>query len=302
MLPASGPAAVTIGAFDGVHLGHQRLLAATAAASEGGITLAITFDPHPAALFAPGRAPELLTDLPRRVELLHQHGADEVRVLAFSREMAAWEPGDFISRVVLDQCHATAVVVGSNFRFGHRAAGTVRTLAEHGERHGFSAVELPLLADAEVISSTRIRAAVAAGDLSSASRLLGRPHEVAGVVAHGDHRGRELGFPTANIPVPAGIAVPPDGVYAGWLTSSAGDRWPAAISVGTNPTFEGDRTRRIEAYVLDRDDLELYDRAVRVEFCEMLRPMVTFGSVDDLLSQMARDVEDTRAALAGRVD
>ncbi len=296
--PVSGPSAITIGNFEGVHRGHQALLAATRAAAAGATTVAVTFEPHPAALFAPDRAPRRLTSLQRRIELLHEHGADEVRVLDFSREMAHWSPAEFVSQVVLGQCQARAVVVGDGFRFGSKAAGTIETLVELGAGAGFSAAELPLLGDGVDFSSTRVRAAVADGDLGTASAILGRPHEVDGVVVAGDRRGRQLGFPTANVPVDDSYAVPPDGVYACRLVLADGSRHPAATSVGTNPTFDSVVGRRVESYVLDRDDLDLYGQQVRVEFIAVLRPMVAFEDVDALVAQMHADVAAAREILS----
>ncbi|MFS0884677.1 bifunctional riboflavin kinase/FAD synthetase [Aeromicrobium sp. 179-A 4D2 NHS] len=293
------PTAVTIGNFDGVHRGHQSLLAATRAAGGGELaTVAITFDPHPVAIFAPDRAPKRLTTLERRIELLHQHGADHVRVLDFSREMAAWSPEEFVERVVLDQCHARAVIVGSGFRYGSRATGSIETLAASGEQHGFTAAEVDLAGDGDAFSSTRVREAVAGGDVERAARILGRPHEVTGTVVAGDRRGRELGFPTANVPVDDTCAVPPDGVYATRVVLPDGTRLPAATSIGTNPTFEGVAGRRVESYVLDRDDLDLYGATVTVEFVARLRAMVAYTTLEALVEQMHRDVEDARAALA----
>lgn len=293
----SEPTAVTIGNFDGVHRGHQALLAATRAVAGEVATLAITFDPHPVAIFAPDRAPARLTTLERRIELLHEHGADHVRVLDFSREMAAWSPDEFVRAVVLDQCHARAVVVGEGFRYGSRASGSIESLAESGRAHGFTAQESALAGDAEAFSSTRVRAAVAAGDVEQATVLLGRPHEVEGVVVEGDRRGRELGFPTANVPVDDTYAVPPDGVYATRLLLPDGTRLPGATSVGTNPTFEGVRGRRVETYVLDREDLDLYGLAVGASFTARIRGQQTFDSVPDLVARMTVDVDEARRLL-----
>jgi len=293
----SEPTAVTIGNFDGVHRGHQSLLAATRQAAGGAATVAITFDPHPVAIFAPDRAPKRLTTLERRIELLHEHGADHVRVLDFTREMAGWSPDEFVERVVLDQCHAVAVVVGSGFRYGSKATGSIETLTASGEQHGFSAAEVDLAGDGDAFSSTRVREAVAAGDVELAAQVLGRPHEVTGTVVVGDRRGRELGFPTANVPVDDTYAVPPDGVYATRVVMPDGTRLPAATSIGTNPTFDGVAGRRVESYVLDRDDLDLYDRRITVEFVARLREMVAYDSLDALVQQMHRDVAAAREAV-----
>ena len=295
--PRTVSAAVAIGTFDGVHRGHQHVLDRTRELADGAAVVAVTFDPHPMAVVRPDREPRKLTTLERRVELLHEHGADEVRVLAFSAEMSGWSPAEFVQRVLVDQLHSAVVVVGEKFRFGHKAAGDVAFLAAAGEEHGFSAVGLPLIGDGEVLSSTRARAHIAAGELIEAAQVLGRPHEVSGVVARGDQRGRELGFPTANVPVDESYAVPPDGVHAGWVVRAAGERLPAAISIGTNPTFDGVE-RRVESYVLDRTDLDLYDEPIRVELVDRLRGMVAYEGIEPLVAQMHDDVERTRAVLA----
>ncbi len=294
----SEPSVVTIGNFDGVHRGHQSLLVETVAAAARKLaTVAITFDPHPVQLFAPERAPKKLTSLARRIELLHQHGMDYVRVLDFTEEMASWSPQEFVDAVILDQCHAARVVVGAGFRYGSRAAGTVQTLAASGEGAGFAVTELALSGDAEVFSSSRVREAIAVGNVETAARILGRPHEVEGEVTTGERRGRELGFPTANIPVDDSFAVPADGVYATWVVLPDGQRLPAATSIGTNPTFEGVAGRRVESYVLDRDDLNLYDVHLRVEFVARIREMVAFDSLEELIAQMNHDVDQARAIL-----
>ena len=219
-----------------------------------------------------------------------------MRVLAFDAEMAGWSPEDFVHRVIVEQLHADLVVVGENFRFGHKAAGDLAFLREAGALHGFDVEGLAIVSDGGALSSTRVRELVAAGDLPGAALVLGRPHEVSGVVRRGDQRGRDLGFPTANVPVDEAYAVPPDGVYAGWVVRTDGERLPAAISVGTNPTFDGVE-RRVESYVLDRTDLDLYDQAIRVEFVERLRGMVAYEGVDPLVVQMHEDVAQTRRAL-----
>lgn len=298
--PRTDPAAVTVGGFDGVHRGHQHVLAATRDAADGAAVVAVTFDPLPREVLAPDRAPKRLTTIERRVELLRIHGADEVRVLAFSREMAGWSPEEFIQRVLVDELKATAVVVGENFRFGSQAAGNVDLLRSAGAEAGFSVEGLTLEGGAEPFSSTLVREHVSAGHMPEAAVVLGRPHEVSGVVVEGDHRGRSLGFPTANVPVDDRYAVPPDGVYAGRL-DIGGEVLPAAISVGTNPTFDG-RDRRVESYAIDHPSaeggLDLYDRLVRVEFARRLRSMDVFDTVDALVAQMHEDVADTRSVLA----
>ena len=296
-----GPTAVVIGNFDGVHLGHRHVLARAReiADQRSLLVVAVTFDPHPMAVLRPEHAPTTLTSLNVRAELLSDAGADAALALPFDLEVANWSPEEFVERVLVDGLHAAAVVVGANFRFGHRAAGDVATLRETGARHGFTAEGIPLDGGPQVWSSTYVRMSVAAGDVAGAAEALGRPYAVRGVVVQGDQRGRELGFPTANVPTDTMTAAPPDGVYAGWLRRlDTGERLPAAISVGTNPTFAGDRPRRVESYVLDRTDLELYGVEVEVSFVERLRGMVAFEGVEKLIEQMTDDVERARELLA----
>ena len=296
-----GPTAVVIGNFDGVHLGHRHVVArAREIADERALTVvAVTFDPHPMSVLRPEHAPTTLTSLTVRAELLGDAGADAVLALPFDRDVASWMPEEFVRRVLVDGLHAAAVVVGANFRFGHRAAGDVATLRETGERFGFTAEGIPLDGGPQVWSSTYVRMSLGAGDVAGAAEALGRPYAVRGVVVRGDQRGRELGFPTANVPTDSLTAAPPDGVYAGWLRRlDTGETYPAAISVGTNPTFDGERERRVESYVLDRTDLELYGVEVEVSFVERLRGMVAFESVEKLVQQMTDDVVRTREVLA----
>ena len=295
-----GPTVVVIGNFDGVHLGHQRVLArARELADERGMTVvAVTFDPHPMAVLRPEHAPTQLTTIERRGELLATAGADRVLALPFDRDMASWTPEEFMTRVLVDTVHAAAVVVGANFRFGSRAAGDVATLQAFGREHGFEAEGIALDGGPMVWSSTYVRTCLAAGDVAGAAEALGHPYAVRGVVVQGDRRGRELGFPTANVPTDGMTAAPADGVYAGRLRRlDTGESYPAAISVGTNPTFDGVRARRVESYVLDRTDLDLYGLEVEVSFVERLRGMVAFESVDRLVEQMHADVDRARAVL-----
>ncbi len=295
-----GRSVLVVGNFDGVHLGHQHVLRrARGIADERGLPLvAVTFDPHPMAVLRPEHAPTALTRLEQRAELLTAYGADEVLALPFDREMASWTPEEFAQRVLVDALHAAVVVVGANFRFGHRAAGDVAGLTAFGGTRDFDVAGVPLDGGPQVWSSTYIRTCLAAGDVAGAAEALGRPYAVTGVVVRGDQRGRELGFPTANVPTDMLTATPPDGVYAGWLTrSDTSERYPAAISVGTNPTFDGVIGRRVESYVLDRTDLELYGVEVQVEFVERLRGMVAFESIEALIDQMNSDVDSTRALL-----
>jgi riboflavin kinase/FMN adenylyltransferase len=295
-VPRTEPSAVTVGNFDGVHRGHQHVLARTRELAAGLPVIAVTFVPHPLAVVRPERAPVRLTTIERRVELLRAAGADEVRILDFRAEMAAWAPQEFVDRVLVEQLSAALVAVGENFRFGVKASGDTTFLREAGERAGFAVDGLALDGGAVPYSSTLVRRYVAEGRLIEAAEVLGRPHEVSGVVTKGDQRGRELGFPTANVPVDEAYAVPPDGVYAGWLVRADGERFPAAISVGTNPTFDGVQ-RRVESYVLDHTDLELYGEAIRVELIDRLRGMVRYEGVEPLIAQMSQDVASTRTVL-----
>ncbi len=288
-----GRTVVTVGNFDGVHRGHRQVIRAARRAAdergEEGRLVAVTFDPHPFAVLRPEHAPVQLTDIATRSRLLADVGVDDVLVIPFSRKIAGWSPEEFVDRILVDGLHAEAVVVGANFRFGHRAAGDVHLLAEQGETKGFEVVAVPLEGGPQVWSSTYIRTCLAAGDVLGAAEALGRAFTVRGAVVVGDRRGRELGFPTANVPVGA-LAAPADGVYAGWLTRlDTGRRYPAAISVGTNPTFAGERERRVEAYALDRDDLQLYGVEVEVAFADRLRGMVAFEGVEALIATMKDD-------------
>jgi riboflavin kinase/FMN adenylyltransferase len=297
-----GRTAVVIGNFDGVHLGHQHVIrrAREVADADGLRVVAVTFDPHPMAVLRPDHAPQTLTDLDTRCRLLAEAGADDVFVIEFSREIAAWTPEEFIDRVLVDGLHARHVVVGANFRFGNKAAGDVALLTESGRSRDFVVDGVALDGGPQVWSSTYVRTCLAAGDVEGAAEALGRPYAVVGEVVAGDRRGRELGFPTANVPV-RDLAVPPDGVYAGWLqVAGDGDPLPAAISVGTNPTFDGVRDRRVEAYVLDRTDLDLYGRRVEIAFVARIRGMVKFDGVEELVATIHDDVARTRELLGVR--
>lgn len=294
-----GRTVVTIGNFDGVHLGHRHLIdRARALADEHGAPLvAVTFDPHPMAVLRPEHAPPMLTGLDERADLLAAAGVDHVYCLPFSREIAGWSPEEFVRRVLVEGLHALAVVVGANFRFGAKAAGDVATLERLGADHGFAAEGVDLEGGPQVWSSTYVRTCLACGDVEGAAEALGRAHAITGVVTRGDQRGRELGFPTANVAVGT-QAVPADGVYAGWLRRpDTGERLPAAISVGTNPTFAGERDRRVEAYVLDRDDLDLYGVTVEISFVAHIRGMLVFDGIDALVAAIEDDVARTRALL-----
>ena len=299
--PDLGRTVVTIGNFDGVHLGHQHVIrrAGEVAAALGVDVVAVTFDPHPIAVLRPEHAPPTLTSIEDRTRLLAEAGVDDVLVVPFTRELAGWSPERFVEEILVDALHARAVVVGANFRFGNRASGDVAMLREAGEKHDFSVEGIALDGGPQVWSSTYVRNCLAAGDVEGAAEALGRLFTVRGTVARGDRRGRELGFPTANVPTTGVHAAPADGVYAGWLRRLDGEHplLPAAISVGTNPTFAGERERRVESYVLDRDDLELYDVPVEVSFVAHLRGMRRFDDVEQLVAAMNEDVRRARAVL-----
>lgn len=284
---------VVIGVFDGVHKGHQVLLNRAKEIAAGRTIIALTFDPHPTTVFAPDRAPTMLTTLADRVELLKIHNADQVAVLKFNEKFAAMSPEDFVKSVLIGQLHVGAVVVGENFTYGHKAAGNVETLKQTGVENNFEVDIQELKRDSEVISSSRIRELVIEGNVEKARELLSRPHRLDGVVVHGEKRGREIGYPTANLGKIEGQTIPADGVYAGWLTVGI-NFWPAAISIGTNPTFEGDRARQVEAYALDQEGLDLYDKNASIEFGWYLRPTVKFDSLDELLLQMKKDCDKAR--------
>jgi riboflavin kinase/FMN adenylyltransferase len=302
-----GRAVVTVGNFDGVHLGHRAVLSRAREVADGlgGLpVVVVTFDPHPIAVLRPEHAPSTLTTIDVRAGLLDDAGADAVLVLPFDREVASWPPERFVTDVVVEALHAKAVVVGANFRFGAKAAGDVALLTQMGTEHDFTAEGIGLDGGPQVWSSTYVRQCLAAGDVEGAAEALGRPFTVRGVVVKGDQRGRELGYPTANVPTSEMLAAPVDGVYAGWLRrldvaddTADGARMPAAISVGTNPTFAGERERRVESYVLDRDDLELYGVEVEVAFVGRIRGMLRFDSVEELVETMGHDVEQTRQVL-----
>lgn len=315
-----GPTVVTIGNFDGVHRGHravlERLVQATHA--DGRSAVAVTFWPHPVAVLHPERAPQLICGLEDRLDLLESTGLDATLALEFTLELAHHSPEDFVRVFFVEGLRASTVVVGQDVRFGWRNEGDINTMIALGEKYGFHVVTIDDISSAGTAigqqmeerrwSSSWVRELLAIGDVAHANEVLGRLHAVRGTVVHGDARGRELGFPTANLGQDAEGMIPGDGVYAGWLRRLAPDsavgesgedtsvRLPAAISVGTNPTFDG-AERRVEAYVLDRTNLDLYGEEVALDFEHQLRPTLKFDGIESLVAQMNVDVEDCRRLL-----
>jgi len=290
---------VVIGVFDGVHKGHQVLLNRAKEIADGRNIVALTFDPHPTTVFAPDRAPTLLTTLADRVELLKIHNADQVAVLKFNEKFAQMSPEAFVGEVLIAQLKASTIIVGKNFTYGHKASANVDTLILEGLKHNFTVdVQEIKSGEGDAISSSRIRALVVEGKVEEARELLSRPHRLDGVVVHGEKRGREIGYPTANLGSIDGQTIPADGVYAGWLTVGI-NFWPAAISIGTNPTFEGVRGRQVEAYALDQEGLDLYDKNASIEFGWRLRDTLKFNSLDELLVQMKKDCNRARELTEG---
>jgi riboflavin kinase/FMN adenylyltransferase len=286
---------VLIGVFDGVHKGHQLLLNRAKEIAGGRNIVALTFDPHPMQVLAPYRAPTLLTTLADRVELLKIHNADQVAVLKFNEKFAAMAPADFVKDVLVGQLSASTIIVGKNFTYGHKAAGNVDSLIKDGLSFNFTVDVQDLQSgEGEVISSSRIRNLVTTGKVEEARALLSRPHRLDGVVVHGEKRGREIGYPTANLGNLEGQTIPSDGVYAGWLTVGI-NYWPAAISIGTNPTFAGERARQVEAYALDQEGLDLYDKNASIEFGWRLRDTLKFDGLEPLLVQMKLDCDQARS-------
>jgi riboflavin kinase/FMN adenylyltransferase len=294
-----GRSVVTIGVYDGVHRGHQATIGHTVGrARELGLrSVVLTFDPHPAEVVRPGSHPAVLTEPGRKAELIEELGVDVLCVVPFTVEFSRLTAEAFVHDVLVEHLHAAAVVVGENFRFGHRAAGDVALLERLGRTFGFAVDGAPLVAaDRTVFSSTYIRACVDAGDVAAAAAALGRPHRVEGVVVRGDQRGRAIGFPTANVLCGRYTAMPADGVYAARLIRRGERGLAAAVSIGTNPTFSG-RERRLEAYVLDFSG-DLYGERVAVDFAAHLREMRRYDGVEPLLAQIRDDVERTRELLA----
>jgi riboflavin kinase/FMN adenylyltransferase len=295
-----GPSAVTIGKFDGVHAGHRAVITRLrAAAEEENLrSVVVTFDRHPLALLSPEKCPAALVGADQKLDLLAGTGVDATLLLRFDRDRSLQSPEDFVTSILVDALSARRVLVGHDFRFGHRGAGDVPLLIQLGEKYGFTVEVIADVTpkDGRRVSSTWIRELLSDGRVSDAAVLLGHAPTVRGMVVHGAKRGRELGYPTANLSPQSHGLIPADGVYAGWL--KVGDtRYPAAISVGNNPTFDGVAQKQVEAYVLD-EDIDLYDQIVDVQFEERIRGMVAFTGIEPLIVQMGDDVERVRQLLS----
>ena len=300
---AGAPSVVTIGVFDGVHRGHRAIIgrAVRAATDEGLRSVAVTFDPHPMAVVRPGDVPPLLQPVEERLELLATSGVDVVLVLPFSRSLSELTPDAFVARVLAGRLAARRVVVGTNFRFGHRAAGDVQRLAELGHDHGFATEAVSLLElDGDPISSTQVRARLEAGDVEWAAEALGRPWTYTGEVVRGDGRGRTIGVPTANVVAPEGVLRPGGGVYVA-RADHDGRTWDAVVNVGTRPTFAG-TTTTVEAHLLDAseraEDLDLYGQRLGLAFLARLRDERRFDGPDELVAQIHADIDSARTRLA----
>ena len=302
-LPSSLAVAATIGVFDGVHLGHQEVFRCVHQVADrlGVGSAVVTFDSHPAHVVRPQSAPRLLTSLDQKLELLAAQGIDYAYVIEFDAVRAATPPDQFVEEVFRDSLHAKAIVIGEDFHFGKGRSGNVDELARLGEVWGFEVHPLELIRlgqhESEPISSTAIRRALAGGQVKRAAAMLGRPYEVRGVVEHGDERGRSIGFPTANIPVPKLMAWPADGVYAGWATRADGSRHACAINIGRRPTFYDDAGNSLlEAHLIDFDG-DLYGESMAVSFVDFLRSEKKFDGVDRLVAQLKTDVDAARRVL-----
>jgi riboflavin kinase/FMN adenylyltransferase len=299
-------AVVTIGAYDGVHLGHRTVInqVKQRAAELGALSVVVTFDVHPASIVRPDAAPKMLTNAAQKLELLEATGVDAVVVVQFSADQAKETPVDFVQRVLVNALHTQAVIVGSDFHFGHMRQGNITLLREMGERHDFSCEPVILVPRAdgidEPVSSTAIRRALAGGEIDIATRMLGRAHEIRGTVMSGDQRGRTIGFPTANVQVAGGACLPSDGVYAGVYRRPDGSEYTCAINLGRRPTFYADQGYSLlEAYLLDFTG-DLYGEEASVQFMAFLRSEKQFGGINELKEQLMKDIDHARSAVLAR--
>ena len=282
---------LALGIFDGVHAGHQQII--KTAKHLGEVTV-MTFDPHPTSVVAPERTPSQLISVKDRIELLKQVGATHVEVVNFNKDFSQLSPDQFIEDVLLGRFKAEHVVIGENFNFGFKAQGSPKYLSEVGPKYGFGVSIVKLQEErGSTISSTRIRSLIIDGEIERANELLTRRFYLKGPVVHGEKRGREIGYPTANLGLSLLATIPADGVYAGWL-SVGESRWAAAISIGTNPTFPGVRGRQVEAYAIDQVGLDLYDQEAKIEFGFRLRDTLKFDGLAPLLEQMKKDCDQAR--------
>ena len=299
-------AVITIGMYDGLHLGHRTVISQVRAraAELGARSVVVTFDRHPMSIVRPESAPRLLTTLDQKLELLAGTGVDAAVVVSFNDEQSNETAVDFVERVVVGALHTQAVFVGSDFHFGHMRQGNVTLLREMGERHGFTAEPVRLVPRAdgvdEPVSSTAIRRALAGGEIDTATRMLGRPHEIRGTVVDGDKRGRTIGFPTANVAVPQGMCIPADGVYAAVYRRPDGSEHACAVNIGRRPTFYRDAPHSlIEAHLLDFSG-DIYGEEAAVQFLAFLRSEKAFAGVDELKAQLNVDIEHARNAVLAR--
>ena len=282
---------LAVGIFDGVHAGHQQIIAT---AKHLGEVTVMTFDPHPTSVVAPERTPSQLISVKDRIELLKQAGATYVEVVNFNKDFSQLSPDQFIEDVLLGRFKVEHVVIGENFNFGFKAQGSPKYLSEVGPKYGFGVSIVKLQEErGSTISSTRIRSLIIDGEIERANELLTRRFYLKGPVVHGEKRGREIGYPTANLGLTPLATIPADGVYAGWL-SVGESRWAAAISIGTNPTFPGVRGRQVEAYAIDQVGLDLYDQEAKIEFGFRLRDTLKFDGLAPLLEQMKKDCDQAR--------
>ena len=289
--------------FDGVHEGHRALIshARSIADLEQATLTVASFDPHPASVLRPENFLGLLTTPQRRTELLLAAGVDHVEYLHFDDSLRDMDAQTFIEEVLVNRLGADVIVVGENFRFGNRAVGDITMLRGCAEKFGYSVEPVVLAGDGTAWSSTRVRQLIIDGQVAQAANILGRSHRLTGTVVHGDHRGRELGYPTANMDVISPLVIPADGVYSAVMNWNE-QVLPAAVSIGTNPTFDGVEGRRVEAYVIDQTGLDLYGDQISLDFIDFVRPMVKFNGLDDLLVAMHADVAKARLHIADFLD
>ncbi|MCQ3813630.1 MAG: bifunctional riboflavin kinase/FAD synthetase [Acidimicrobiia bacterium] len=303
-LPNGVAVAATIGVFDGVHIGHQEVFRVVHLAAErfAVASAVVTFDKHPAHVVRPQNAPRLLTTLEQKLELIEDQGIEYVYLVHFDEPRARTHPREFVEQVFVEALHAKAIVVGEDFHFGQGRSGNVEALRQIGEAQNLEVCALELIQHSdqarEPVSSTKIRRALAGGDVARAAKMLGRPYEVRGTIQKGDQRGQLIGFPTANIPVNKKMAWPADAVYAGWCVLPDGSRYPTAINIGRRPTFyEYAEQSLLEAHLIDFDG-DLYGTQVAVSFVSFLRSERKFAGIDQLATQLKTDVDDARKLLS----